>query len=341
MSGLSTSTMAELLTNTKSILESFKVPSGLFESVVKINKGTLQNPIKFPFISILPVREVPVGYENNKLISTKAFRVEAWSHKTKSRAAMRSSLGIIENVKDIFMPSSTNWLIPDATTQVDTVFDLQVGGITSSQQPIPYRNGFVQSASITFDAWTKDEYLPNLAGNTSANWTETTAKILLATVLSTIKTYSSSELSTIKSFKDFTLTPQALFPVVYAALEGEAREHTYAGIDTVDRTVMIHILHKMFDKEVSLTRNLAIAETIKEIMYANSDFGGIVSDFNYEGIEYGQLSAANVMVYGCTVECVLTSMEVVDLTGRLLYLRDADGNFILDSAGNHLRVKDN
>lgn len=305
-------TMVDLLNNTKKALLTETLPSGTLSSIgQRVKLGTTRNPIKYPFLTVIPIEERPNGIWNGLLDNIRKIRIEVYSNKVNSKSAMRASMGIMEKVKDIFLVGADNWEIPDKKGN-STVYDTQILEIEPGSNPIPWRNGFISSASLEMDCYSKDPLFENIYSESYSTIVETDSKSLIDTISSIYKGYktgSESLLTSIEAFKDFTLPPQINYPVLFIGIEEETREHKFAGRDSIFRLINIYLLHKMTDKEESLKRNLIMVNFCRQILFANNTFKGRAAHYEYRGIAYGSLEAETGLLYGSSLRFMIESYE--------------------------------
>lgn len=304
-------TMLRTLQSIQKTLKTQMNTGGTLTSIKKAYLGPAHNPVGYPIVSVLPIEEKSDDIWNGVLNNTRRIRIEAFSHKAKSKASMRSSMGIIENVKDLFVSGASTWLIPDPDTEVDMMYETLMENIVPGSNPTPYRNGFISSASIELDCSSRDGLHDGVGGTSASQLIESDAKTLVDTLMSTFKKYKvgvESFLESTRSFKSFTLPPQPVYPVLFVGIEGESRFHKYTGRDQVVRSVNVYVLSKLLDKGDALEQNLKIIDMCRRIFFANKDLGGIAAHFDYRGIIFGQLTVNNQLLYGSSlnidIECI-------------------------------------
>lgn len=305
-------TMSRLLESLKQIVEEQVLPGGTLTSLRKVSFGPLRNPMAYPFVSVLPLEERPDEIWNGKINNIRRIKIESWSHKKDSKASMRSSLGIIEKIKDLFVVNAEDWLISDPDTGESMMFDVQMGEISPGSNPLPYRNGFISGTSIEMDCFSRDDLHPSLNGVSCSQMVQTDSKTLIDTIANVYKGYrtgAENVLASTRSFKSFTLPPQAVYPVIFIGIERENRDHTFAGRDSIFRSINIHTLSKLLDKEEALKQNLKIADLCRRILFANKDFGGRAIHYEYRGIVYGQLTLGAQLLYGSSLNFDIQSFE--------------------------------
>jgi hypothetical protein len=308
---------ADLLDNIKAAIKTEVTPHGELSSVKQVRVGSVRNPAAFPFITIIPIEERNRGIQNGNMINVRKIRIEVYANKAKSKDSMRAVMGMIEQVKNIFKLDSSYWQIPpDADIDSDpTVYDLQINSIGSSDKSIPFRNGFIHSASMEIDCYSKDLLNPEVDGTSSNSIIETDAKTLIDTITNTYKGYktgANAVLSSTKGFKSFTLPPSPHYPIIFVGIEGESRDHTFTGKDVISRSISINIITQMGSKEESLRKNLLIADYCRQILLANRDFGGRVVHYDYDGILFGQLTGDNgKLLYGSSLKFTAQNYETM------------------------------
>ena len=307
-------TMLRTLESVKKTIEAQTTAGGTLTSIDKTFLGPAHNPAKYPIIAVVPVEESPQDIWNDRLNSIRRIRIEAFSHKNDSKASMRSSMGLIEQVKNLFVAKAPAWLIPDPTTGVDMMFDTNMVDIEPNSVPSPYRNGFITSAAIDLYCFSRDELHPDVKGTSFAQLVETDSKTLVDTIRRIYKTYDigiEDQLSSVKSFKSFTLPPAPVYPVLFVGIEAEQRSHKYVGRDEVIRSITIYVLNKLLKREDALAQNLKIIDLCRRIFFANRDLEGRASHFDYRGIVYGQLTLNNQLLYGSSLNLDIQSIEAL------------------------------
>lgn len=305
-------TMSRILESSKQIVEEQVLPGGTLTSLRKVSFGPLRNPMAYPFVSILPLEERPYEILNGEIDNIRRIKIESWSHKKDSKSSMRSSLGIAEKLKDLFVVNAEKWLVPDPDTGVDMMFDVQIGEISPGSNPMPYRNGFISGASIEVDCFSRDDLHPGINGTSYSQMVQTDSKTLIDTIANTYKNYrtgAENVLASTRSFKSFTLPPQAVYPVIFVGIERESRDHTFVGRDSILRSINVHVLNKLLDKEDALKQNLKIVDLCRRILFANKDFQGRAMHFDYRGIVYGQLTLGSQLLYGSSLNFDIQSFE--------------------------------
>ena len=304
--------MLTLLDNTEAIVETETIPAGTLPSIYNTYVGPKRNPPKYPFISIIPLTEFPASVNNGEIHNVRRVRIEAYSKSADSRAAMRASIGITEQIKNLFEVNAPNWQIPDKDTGDPTVFDNVIGEIVPSDTSIPYRNEFIQMSSLDLECHSKDPFHAGVDGTSSATFSQVDTKTLIDTITAVYKTYRTGAediLSDIKGFRSFVLKPQMKFPLIFFGIEVHNRDHAFAGRDLVNREVSIYVLHKTGNYTTSLRRNLEIVELCRKIWFANKDFGGKVFNFTYSGITYGQITTDNELLFGSTLRFMTQTVD--------------------------------
>jgi len=306
--------MLRLLRSAKKTIDAQTETGGTLTSIKKVFLGPAHNPAVYPVISVLPVEELPIEIWNGLIETNRRIKIEAFSHKKKSKDSMRASMGIIEQVKDLFITKADAWLMPDPDTDVNMLYDSIIGETVPGSNPVPYRNGFISSASIIINCFSKDELHYNIDGTSASSLSETDAKTIVDTLLATFKSYQTGAedfLSSTKSFKSFTLPPVPVYPVLFVGIESESRVHKYTGRDAVNRSVNVYAISKLLSRESSLRQNLTMIDLCRRIFFANKDLGGIVNHYDYRGIVYGQLTVNNELLYGSSLNIDLDCIEAL------------------------------
>lgn len=310
-----TTNMLNLLEDTQKAVRTEARPNQTLRSVQKVTIGPNRNPISFPVISILPVEEAPYQILNGgKIDNRRRLRIEVYSHKIKTKDSMRASMGILENIKNIFRVNAPNWQLPSSKGGFSTVYDTVISEITPGNNPAPYRNGFISVASMDMDCYSRDNIHDGIKAVSVAEMIECDGKSLVDIMTNTFKEYKtgvSNVLSSTKSFKSFTLPPNISYPVVFIGISSELRDHTFTGRDEITRNIEVHILHQMADYQKSLKKNVELADYCRQIFFANKHLAGRAAHFDYKGILYGQLGIGGHLLYGSTVNFQIQSYEVL------------------------------
>lgn len=315
MATLQSTTMKNLIADMASHIKDEVSTTGKLPSVRKVATEPVANPAVFPFVTVIPINETNRGYRGNKLYNVRRIRVEAICQKKDSKSALRQSIGIIEKIKDIFKVNAFDYLVPDSETlSTNTLMDLEIVEIETSNRTTPFRNGFISIGAIEFDAHSFDPvYTHKNVPTTSRSLTvtETDSKTLLDKITEYLKTakIGSPIISEVRSLKSFTLPPSPVYPVVFVSLEGESRDHRFAGQDSVDRQVGINIFTKIKSKTKSLNRSMDLADRCRQIVMAYPDISGSCYNVDYIGTNYGQLSLRGDLVFGTQVLFNTSSYE--------------------------------
>ena len=311
--------IADLLDDVKAAIQKQVSVGGTLSSVKQVRVGPVRNPAAFPFISVVPIEERNSGIRNGIMINVRTVSIEVFAHKAKSKLSMRAALGMIEKVKDIFKLNAPLWQInEDGMVGNDpTVYDTQIGAISHSDKPVPFRNGFIHSASLELICFSKDQLAPDITSSYNTyKVVACDAKTLVDNITIIYKKYKTGAqtiLSNIKSFKDFTLPPVPAYPIIYIGIEGETRDHTHAGRDVIDRDISINILTKMGTREDSLRKNLNVANLCRQILIANNTFQGKVVHYDYDGILFGQLQGdRGELLYGSSLKFTTQNYETMN-----------------------------
>jgi len=315
MATFQSTTMKNLIVDMAKHIKDEVSANGKLPSVRKVATEPVANPAVFPLITVIPIAENNRGYQGNKLYNVRRVRVEAICQKRDSKSALRQSIGIIEQIKEIFKVNSFDYQIPDSETlSVDTVMDLEIVEIETSNRPAPFRNGFLNVGAIEFDAHSFDKvYTHEDVPSTSRSLmvSETDTKTLLDKVTGYLKTakLGTSIISEVRSLKSFTLPPSPVYPVVFVSLENESRDHRFAGQDSVDRQVGINIFTKLKSRTKSLDRSMDLADRCRQIIMAHPDISGSCYNVDYLGTNYGQISIRGDLVFGTQVLFNTSSYE--------------------------------
>ena len=309
--------MYELLFNVKQAIQDHVTPTKSLPSIKLVKIGPLVNPASFPFISVIPIQERFAGWRSSKLYNIRRFRVEVFSKKGDSKSAMRSSLGLMEQVKDIFQVNQFHHRLPDGKYR-ESVFDIEFVDSQMSQQATPFRNGFIHSAALEYDAHSIDEQFEVdefINGSyASQTWKQADSKTIVDTIVKCLKEYKDgvdSIFGGVRSFKSFTLPPQSRYPIIFVGLEGETRSHAFTGRDQVDRTINIHVINKMIDKQKALKQNLTLAENCKQVMLANPSLAGYSVNTEFNSTTYGQLGEGAELLFGTALQFTTSSYELL------------------------------
>lgn len=305
--------MIDLLEGVKKAINDETGAGGTLSSVNKVTMYPERNPLGFPFVTVLPLNERPIRFLSGGVYEAqKSITVEFYSHKSDSRDAKRASMGMMDKAMDLFGVGATDWLIPHIGTGADQVFDAEILNARSSNQSIPYRNGFIQVASFDMALFTKEELHPDVGGTTASTNIEADAKTVVDTIMNTIKGYKTgveNYLSSVQSFKSFTAPPTVSYPLVFVGIDNEVRDHEFTGMDVVSRAISVYGIHKMAQGQNALERNLNLMEYLRQIIFANKDFGGISINTIYEGTNYRQSHDGRGMMYGSNLDLVIDTLD--------------------------------
>ncbi len=307
--------MADLVADVAQHIKDEVKTNGKLPSVRKVSTEPLVNPAVFPFITVTPVNEVLQGYRGDKMHMMRTIRIELVAKKNTSKASMRQSMGMTEQVKDIFKVNSDDYLVPDRETKsVNTLMDLEIVSVESSNKATPFRNGFIHVASLEFECHSFDPiFTEDTLETTYRNDSviETDTKTLVDHAAGMIKTarLASNILSDVRSLKSFTLPPQPVYPVVFVSLEQEARSHQFAGQDSVDRAIGINVITKVKSRQKSLDRNVDLANRCRQIIMSYPDFNGACYKVDYVGTNYGQITGGGDLLFGTQVVFNTSSYE--------------------------------
>lgn len=307
--------MADLIADVASHIKDEVRTSGKLPSVRKVSTEPLVNPALFPFITVTPVNEVPQGYRGNKLYMLRRIRIEMVSKKNDSKSSLRQTMGMSEQVKEIFKVNATDYKVPDrATKATDTVMDLEIVSIETSSNPAPFRNGFIHTSAIELEAHSFDKIYtldnpPTTSRALTAAATDTKTVVDKFTSFIKAARVGSPLLPEIRSLKSFTLPPQPVYPVVFVSIEDESRDHRFAGQDSVNRTVGVNVFTKVKSRQKSLDRNVDLADRLRQIIMAYPDVDGTCYQMDYAGTNFGQITAGADLLFGTQVLFTTSSYE--------------------------------
>lgn len=315
MATFQSTTTKELIADIAQHIKDEVKSTGKLPSIRKVASEPVPNPSIFPIITVIPIAENPQGYRGSKLYNIRRIRIEVLTQKRDSKAALRQNLGIVEQLKEIFKVNASDYLVPSREDlSVDTVADLVIADVETGGQATAFKNGFLQIGAIeleahSYDAVITDDDAPSTTRSLTVSETDT--KTLVDKVTGVLKTakLSSAILSSVRSLKSFTLPPQPVYPVVFVAIEEERRDHTFAGQDSVDRTVSINVLTKVKSRSKSLDRNMDLADKCRQIVMAYPDMDGTCYNVDYVGTSYGQLTARGDLLFGTQVLFNTSSYE--------------------------------
>ena len=315
MATFQSTTTKELIADIAQHIKDEVKSTGKLPSIRKVATQPVPNPTVFPIITVIPIAENPQGYRGSKLYNIRRIRIEVLTQKRDGKSVLRQSLGIIEQVKDIFKVNAPDYQVPAREDlSVTTVADLEIVDVETGGQATAFKNGFLQTGAIELEAHSYDpiythEDVPSTSRSLMVSETDT--KTLVDKVTGVLKTakLSSAILSTVRSLKSFTLPPQPVYPVVFVAIEEERRDHKFAGQDSVDRTVSINVLTKVKSRSKSLNRSIDLADKCRQIIMAYPDMDGTCYDVEYVGTSYGQLTARGDLLFGTQVLFNTSSYE--------------------------------
>ena len=314
MATFQSTTTKELIADIAQHIKDEVKSTGKLPSIRKVATEPVANPAIFPIITIIPLTETLNGYRGDKLYNIRRVRIEVLTQKRDSKSALRQCIGIVEQLKDIFKVNAPDYLVPDRDTVIDTLADLEIASIDTSAQTAPFRNGFLHIGAIELDAHSYDKvftnaYVPSTTRSLTVEETDT--KTLVDKVTGFLKTakLSNDIIPEIRSLKSFTLPPQPVYPVVFVSIEDESRDHTFAGQDSVNRTIGINVFTKIKSKTKSLNRSMDLADKCRQIIMSYPDMDGTCYNVDYVGTNYGQLTARGDLLFGTQVLFNTSSYE--------------------------------
>ena len=299
--------MADLVADIASHISDEVKTSGKLPSVRKVSTEPLVNPAVFPFITVTPVNEVNNGSRGDKIYNIRRVRIEMVAKKNDSKSALRQTMGLAEQVKEIFKVNAKDYKVPDRQSKsVETVMDLDIVSLETSSNPAPFRNGFIHTSAIELEAHSFDpifanQYIESTIRNAHVVPTDTkTVMDKFADMIKTART-GTPILSDVRSLKSFTLPPQPVYPVVFISMEDESRDHRFAGKDAVDRTIGVNVFTKVKSRKKSLDRNVNLADRLRQVVLSYPDVQGTCYDMQYVGTNFGQITAGADLLFGSQV----------------------------------------
>lgn len=300
MAANASTSFKELLDNIQGMFDQEISSNPDFRSLSGNYKGAPRNPGRFPYIATIPVSERNGGIYNGLINNVRRVRIFAYAHHLNSRSAMRQAMGIINNIKRLFNPHEDRTYI--INKQGDkTTFELAFANISYSQRPMPWKNGFLQYATVDIDFISREPLITELLNKTPVERGFADSKVITDTIYNTYKSYAVELLPEIASFKDLSLTPQTHFPVMFLSLEGAVYSRRFTGIDTYDLLFYVNVLSRAENSPVALDTNMGIMDKTKQILFANCDFGGKAIDYQYRGVDFGQLVSPSGLLYGSSL----------------------------------------
>lgn len=300
MSANAPTSFKELLDNIQLMFSREFSSSPNFRSLAGNYKGAPRNPTRFPYVSTIPVYERNGGIYNGVINNIRRVRIFAYSHLDKSRSAMRQAMGILDNIQGLFNPHQGDTFIINKQGE-ETTFEMAFSNISYSQKPMPWKNGFLQYATLDVDFISREPLLTNLLNHNEVQRSFADSKTITDTIYNTYKSYAVELLPEVASFKDLSLTPQTNFPVVFLSLEDAVYSRRFAGIDTYDLLFYVNVLSRAENSPVALDNNMGIIDKAKQILFANCDFGGKAIDYQYRGVDFGQLISPSGLLYGSSL----------------------------------------
>jgi len=300
MSANAPTSFKELLDNIQLMFSREFSSSPDFRSLAGNYKGAPRNPTRFPYVSTIPVSERNGGIYNGLINNVRRVRIFAYAHKDKSRSAIRQAMGILDNIQDLFNPHKGDSFIINKQGE-ETTFETAFSNISYSQRPMPWREGFLQYATLDIDFISREPLVRNLMNHSLVQRGFADSKTITDTIYNTYKAYAVELLPEVASFKDLTLTPQTNYPVVFLSLEDAVYSRRFTGIDTYDLLFHVNVLSRAHNSPLALDNNMGIIDKVKEILFANCDFGGKAIDYQYRGIDFGQLVSPSGLLYGSSL----------------------------------------
>lgn len=296
--------MADLVADIASHIKDEVRTSGKLPSVRKVSTEPLVNPAVFPFITVTPVNEIPNGNRGDKIYNIRRVRIEMVAKKNDSKSALRQTMGLAEQVKEIFKVNAKDYKVPDRQSKsVETVMDLDIVAYETSSNPAPFRNGFIHTSSIELEAHSFDPLYDNAYIDSTerhAHVVPTDTKTVMDKFTEMIKNARTGTpiLTDVRSLKSFTLPPQPVYPVVFISMEDESRDHRFAGKDAVDRVIGVNVFTKVKSRKKSLDRNVDLANRLRQIVLSYPDVKGTCYDMQYVGTNFGQITAGADLLFG-------------------------------------------
>jgi len=303
MSANAPTSFKELLDNLQAFFSREYSSNPNFRSLHGNYRGAPRNPTRFPYTAIIPIQETNGGIMNGLIDTVRRVRIFAYAHQTQSRPAIRQSMGIIDNIKELFRPYRDQSFVIDKQGG-KTTFELFFPNVSYSERPFPWRNGFLQSSFLDIDFISREPLTYQLMNERGVERHNSDSKTISDAIYNTYKAYSVNFLPEVASFKDLSLSPQTKFPVVFLTLEDAAYTRRFAGIDTMNLLFFINVLSRAENSSVALDQNISIIERCKEILFVNCDFEGKAIDYSYQGIDYGQLTSPAGLLYGSSLKFV-------------------------------------
>ena len=278
-------------------------PSGNLYSIKHLDVGPSINPPHFPVVSILPVSELFDAHYTSKLATNKRISIKAHSYHASSRSAIRSSIGIIQQIQDLFEVNGPGFLLPDTNGNPGARF-VDIVGLQETEQQLPFNNGYIHTSSVDLLFSSLDTPMAIDPVVSRGSLIDTDTKTMVDSVTTVLKKYNVGQrnlLSSVKSFKDYVLPPAANYPVIFVNLESEQRSHYYTGRDTIERNISINVITKIANKPESLQYNLGLIDYCKNIILANQAFDGKVIEMELDSISYGQVDSQGELLYGSSL----------------------------------------
>jgi len=300
MSANTSTSFKELLDNIQSMFSEEFNSSPDFRSIAGNYKGAPRNPGRFPYVATIPVQERNGGIYNGLINNIRRVRIFAYCHHNKSRSAMRQSMGIIDNIRALFNPHGDNTFITNKEGK-NTTYELSFPAINYSQRPMPWRNGFLQYSTLDIDFISREPLLNGLLNEHPVERGFADSKTMADAIYNVYKSYSVEFLPEVASFKDLTLTPQTNYPVIFLSLEDAVYSRRFTGIDTYNLLFYVNVLSRADNSAKALDNNMGIIDKAKQILFANCDFGGKAIDYEYRGVDFGQLISPSGLLYGSSL----------------------------------------
>lgn len=294
-------------TTTKGLLDQVKATllnywNTTLKGVVTIKRGVLPPIPAFPAIAIMPEQEEYRYWAGkNRYWVNRELSIEVYSKGPTVKTAREETEKLIYQLIEIFKKDHQwNSNAVDSTWSKETYFE-----------PITTGRSYIQGGVVTLIV-TSDEETPSTEDYTDV--TGTSVKDLIDTVYSTIETYKNStgalSVSNIRKLEKQSIPAIADFPAVTIVIDYADRDRTYAGVDEVAYTLTISIFTKLLDKEVNLDSNLALLETVKDIIQKHNMWGGKALTTTVDRVLFFRDSVQNLgQVYRTDLEAVVKTFE--------------------------------
>lgn len=303
--------MNEIIDTLKSQLEVKILSDTKLASIKRVYKGSAINPSQFPIFAIIPVDETVEGLYNGQLRTRKRIRLESIQHNLDQKKSMQASLTLSENLREQFKVDGDFYIVENDSP---LNFSSDVGVISPSSQPLPFREGFLHISAFDVLYYCSQNPFKKIEGNNSSStYQETNSPEFLEIIENTYRSVLTTGvfIEGVKSLKSFTLGSQITYPVMFITMDTHSTDRSFAGKSLVSREISVNYITKQPDPEKALTSNLVTMEQAKLVMFANSSWGGKAINSEFQSITFGQLVTDTELLYGSSLRFLASTLEKI------------------------------